>query len=57
MHKVITQEMYSQPAEGLKEKRVQQIQKLCGSWGNILGMLVGFVCLTIGLISSGRLVF
>jgi RNA polymerase sigma factor (sigma-70 family) len=57
MHKVITQEMYSQPAEGLKEQRVQQIQKLCGSWGNILGMLVGFVCLTIGLISSGRLVF
>lgn len=56
LHKMIEREMYAQPAVSQKEQRIRLIQRRCGSWGNILGMLVGFICLVIGLVSSGRLV-
>jgi RNA polymerase sigma factor (sigma-70 family) len=55
MHKVVEREMYSHPSANQKEQGMHQIQKRCGFWGNLLGMLVGFVCLIIGLVSSGRL--
>jgi RNA polymerase sigma factor (sigma-70 family) len=55
VHKLIEREIYAQPTANQKQQRIRQIQRLCGFWGNILGMLVGFVCLIIGLVSSGRL--
>jgi RNA polymerase sigma factor (sigma-70 family) len=55
MHELIEREIYAQPTANQKQQRIRNIQRLCGFWGNILGMLVGFVCLIIGLVSSGRL--
>ena len=55
MQKVIVREMYAKPAANPKEERSRKVQRLCGIWGNILGMLTGFVCLLIGLVSNGRL--
>jgi len=55
MHKLVEQEVYSQPSDNEKVLRSRKIQRLCGSWGNILGVLTGFACLIIGLVSSGRL--
>jgi RNA polymerase sigma factor (sigma-70 family) len=55
MHKLVEQELYSTPSDNDKELRSRKLQRFCGFWGNILGMLTGFVCLIIGLISSGRI--
>jgi RNA polymerase sigma factor (sigma-70 family) len=55
MHVLVEQQIFSQPSSNDKELRSRQLQRLCGFWGNILGMLTGFVCLLIGLVSSGRL--
>jgi RNA polymerase sigma factor (sigma-70 family) len=55
MHKLVEQEILSQATANKKELRSRQLQRLCGFWGNTLGMLTGFVCLLIGLINSGRL--
>jgi len=55
MHKLVEQEILSQATANRKELRSRQLQRLCGFWGNALGMLTGFLCLLIGLINSGRL--
>lgn len=55
MHKLVEQEIFSQPTASSKDLRNRQLQRLCGFWGNILGISVGFGCLLIGLVNSGRL--
>lgn len=55
MHKLVEQEVFSQGTANKKELGRRKLQRLCGFWGNVLGMLTGFVCLLIGLINSERL--
>jgi RNA polymerase sigma factor (sigma-70 family) len=54
MHKLIEREIFSVPTQNEKELRSRKFQRACGYWGNLLGMIVGFVCLIIGLVASGR---
>jgi RNA polymerase sigma factor (sigma-70 family) len=56
VQKVVVREMYSKPAANQKQQGFRRVQSWCGFWGNILGMLTGFVCLMIGLVSSGRMI-
>lgn len=55
MHKLVEHEIYSKPSIKDQELRNRQLQRLCGFWGSMLGVLTGFVCMLIGLINSGRL--
>lgn len=55
MHKLVEREIYSKPSTKEQELRNRQLQRLCGFWGSMFGVLTGFVCLLIGLINSGRL--
>jgi Ca2+/Na+ antiporter len=57
VQKVIIRQIYSQPCANQKETRFRLVKISCGFLGSLLGILMGFMGLTIGLTSSGRLVF
>ena len=57
VQKVVVRQMYPQPCANPKEERLRRMQRLCVFWGSLLGVLMGFMGLIIGLSSSGRLMF
>jgi RNA polymerase sigma factor (sigma-70 family) len=56
-HRVVEQELFSEPTINQKELRNRKFQRLCGFWGNILGVSCGFFFLILGLVNSARLTF
>jgi Ca2+/Na+ antiporter len=56
-HRVVEQALFSEPTINQKELRNRKFQRLCGFWGNILGVSCGFFFLILGLVNSARLTF